>query len=137
MSNWRPILVWEVSTIAIPGQRLRERCESDFGDVQSAIRPIILVLPAEAAPEGDLRIVSNVLPRAVPKEADAEEKAEVARRDPDKSIRVVPLEYRVNLIPERIVQYECGKVNAARKLLGERRAILRIVFRAFHHAIFI
>ena len=36
MSNWRHTLVWEYS-IAIPGQRLRERCESDFGDVQPLI----------------------------------------------------------------------------------------------------
>jgi hypothetical protein len=33
VSDWRHILVWEVSTIAIPGQRLLERCESIFGDV--------------------------------------------------------------------------------------------------------
>jgi transposase InsO family protein len=30
----RHILVWEVSTIAIPGQRLPERCGWSFGDVQ-------------------------------------------------------------------------------------------------------
>ena len=38
MSNWRHILVWEVSTIAIPGQRLLERCESNFGDVHATAR---------------------------------------------------------------------------------------------------
>ena len=34
VSNWHHILVWEVSTIAIPGQRLLERCEWNCGDVQ-------------------------------------------------------------------------------------------------------
>jgi hypothetical protein len=28
------ILVWEVSTIVIPGQRLLEQCEWNFGDIQ-------------------------------------------------------------------------------------------------------
>jgi putative transposase len=35
VSDWRHI-VWEVYTIAIPGQRLLERCEWIFGDVQLA-----------------------------------------------------------------------------------------------------
>jgi hypothetical protein len=51
VSNWRPILVWEVSTIAIPGQRLRERCESDFGDVQLVLLALCVTaataLPAQ------------------------------------------------------------------------------------------
>jgi hypothetical protein len=34
VSNWHHILVWEVSTIAIPGRTLLERCEWSFGDVQ-------------------------------------------------------------------------------------------------------
>jgi hypothetical protein len=33
-SDWRHNLVWEVSTIAIPGQRLFERCEWIFSDLQ-------------------------------------------------------------------------------------------------------
>jgi hypothetical protein len=37
VSDWRHILVWEVSTIAIPGQRLLERCDWSFGDYKSSL----------------------------------------------------------------------------------------------------
>jgi hypothetical protein len=33
VKDWRHIFVWEVSTVAIPGQELLERCEWDSGDV--------------------------------------------------------------------------------------------------------
>jgi len=34
VSNWRRISVWEVSTIAIPWQRLLERRAWNYGDIQ-------------------------------------------------------------------------------------------------------
>jgi hypothetical protein len=36
VSDWRHILVREVSSIAIPGQRLLERREWSFGDIQGS-----------------------------------------------------------------------------------------------------
>ena len=43
MIHWRHILVWEVSTIAIPGQKLLERCEWNCGDVQLTQQTMIPV----------------------------------------------------------------------------------------------
>jgi hypothetical protein len=37
VSNSHHILVWEVSTIAISGQRLLETCEWIFGDIQAHV----------------------------------------------------------------------------------------------------
>jgi hypothetical protein len=50
VSNWHHILVWEVSTIAIPGQRLLERCEWSLGDVQATGHPTFKSI-SEAAHE--------------------------------------------------------------------------------------
>ncbi len=44
MSDSHPILVWEVSTIAIPGQRPLERCEWNYGDVQDSERQALAML---------------------------------------------------------------------------------------------
>ena len=61
MSDWRHILVWEVSTIVIPGQRLLERCEWSFGDVQDYVAwrggdDFVFVLPGLPLEAADLRI---------------------------------------------------------------------------------